>query len=105
MTKLLGVRAVYRSGDTKIYEYGADSLHSEDTNVKDQSNYAFSPVLDGGKSMPPLKQLAPYSAVVASIQVAKEESEIFFKSCTNQDYGDKDRISLKELKSACFYPD
>ena len=69
MTKLLGVRAVYRSGDTKIYEYGADSLHSKDTNVKDQSNYAFSPVLDGGKSMPPLKQLAPYSAVVASIQV------------------------------------
>ena len=63
MTKLLGVRAVYRSGDTKIYEYGADSLHSEDTNVKDQSNYAFSPVLDGGKSMPPVKHLytVPFS--------------------------------------------
>ncbi|CCI50067.1 unnamed protein product [Albugo candida] len=82
--EISGVKAAYRSGDIKIYEYGEESPPSQSTNEKEQNSYGFSSLLDGGDNMPPLKQTTWYSELITSIQSAKEDSEIFFKGVIDQ---------------------
>ncbi|CAH0475851.1 unnamed protein product [Peronospora belbahrii] len=80
-----GMKAVYKFHGNVVHSFASFPSATEASNEyalgskEDKVNHSYTGRMDGGISMPALKSTGPYAALVTSLKLAKEDSEIFLK--------------------------